>query len=428
MNIAICGAKALLLENNEFTARDTDLYITGNRISGIGRAPENFSADRTLDGRDRLVIPGLINAHTHSYMSIFRNVADDMAFDDWLFGHILPMEDKLLPEDMYWGALLGCLEMIRTGTTCFADMSIDIRAIQRAVDEAGIRAVLSRGLVGQGNDAGGARRIEENLQAYLDNENDKVTFMLGPHAPYSCDPAYLERVLAQAHKYNLGIHIHLSESAKEVADVRAQYGCTPIQLMDQIGLFERPTLAAHCVYAEEADMEIMAKRGVTVATNPKSNLKLANGAAPLLKMQEKGVNIAIGTDGAASNNTLNMFGDMNYAALLHKGLNKNPIAISAQDVLRFATVNGARAVGLDSQIGQIRTGMKADLVLLDLSQPQFRPYNHIPASLVYAANGGEVETVLVNGEILMENREMKTLDAERIYYECERIMERVNPK
>ena len=428
MNIEIRGAKALLRQNDIFTPADADIYISGTQISGVGQKPAGFSADKVIDGRDRLVIPGLINAHTHSYMSLFRNVADDMAFDDWLFGHILPMEDRLLPEDMYWGTLLGCLEMIRTGTTCFVDMNIDIAAIKRAADEAGIRAVLSRGLVGQGNDEGGQRRLRENLNAYLENANDKVTFLLGPHAPYSCDPEYLKIVMKAAEKYGLGINIHLSESAKEVRDVQAQHGCTPIALMDQIGLFEFPAIAAHCVYATDEDIAIMAQKGVTVATNPKSNLKLANGAAPLLNMQAAGVNITIGTDGAASNNTLNMFGDMNYAALLHKGLNHDPLAISAQNVLRYATINAAKAVGLAGQIGEIQAGMKADLVLMNLNEPQFRPYNNIASSLVYAANGGEVETVLVNGEVLMENREMKTLDAEKIYYHCAKIMERVNPK
>lgn len=428
VQIAIRGAKALLLKNGIFAAEDTDIYITDTKISGVGQVPKGFVADKIIDGRDRLVIPGLINAHTHSYMSLFRNAADDMAFNDWLFGHILPMEDRLLPEDMYWGTLLGCLEMIRTGTTCFIDMSIDIGAIKKATDEAGIRAVLSRGLVGQGNDEGGSRRLQENLAAYLENENEKVTFCLGPHAPYSCDPAYLKIVMAAAEKHGLGMHIHLSESAKEVADVEKEHGCTPIELMDRIGLFDYPTIAAHCVYATEHDMEIMAEKGMTVATNPKSNLKLANGGAPLVKMQQMGVNIAIGTDGAASNNTLNMFGDMNYAALLHKGLNCDPLAISAQDVLHFATVNAAKAAGLAGEIGEIKAGMRADLVLMNLNEPQFRPYNNIASSLVYSANGSEAETVIVNGDILMENREMKTLDAEKIYYHCGKIMERVNPK
>lgn len=209
MNIAIQNTKALLLENNAFVVKDTDVYITGAVISGVGQRPEGFTADRVIGGRGRLVIPGLVNAHTHSYMSLFRNVADDMAFDDWLFGHILPMEDRLQPEDMYWGTLLGCLEMLRTGTTCFIDMNIDIAAIKRAVDEAGIRAVLSRGLVGKGNDEGGRRRLRENLDAYLGNENERVTFMLGPHAPYSCDPEYLEIVMAEAENYGLGLNIHL---------------------------------------------------------------------------------------------------------------------------------------------------------------------------------------------------------------------------
>lgn len=425
MNILIKDAEALVLKQDQFAVEKQDLYIVGDRIAGVGMAPAGFSADKVLLAADKLVIPGLINAHTHSYMSVFRNVADDMAFDDWLFGHILPLEDKLTKEDIYWGTLLGCMEMIQTGTTCFADMNIDIAPVLRGAEESGIRAVLSRGLVGEGENEGGRARLQENLDAYLNCKNEKITFMLGPHAPYSCDPAYLKTVMRAAEQYGLRIHIHLSESEKEVADVREQYGCTPIELMDQIGLFQYPTLAAHCVYATEHDIQIMAEKGVTVATNPKSNLKLANGVAPVLEMQRRGVNVAIGTDGAASNNTLNMFGEMNLLSLLHKGLSHDPMALKADDVLRFATVNGAKAVGLEREIGAVEVGMKADLAILDMHTTQFYPRNNTRGALVYAANGSEVETVLVNGDILMENRELKTLDAERVYYECEKVRERI---
>ena len=423
MNILIKDAQALILRHNQFVVEKQDLYIMGDRIAGIGKAPEGFLADKVLETANKLVIPGLINAHTHSYMSVFRNVADDMAFDDWLFGHILPLEDKLTKEDIYWGTLLGCMEMIQTGTTCFVDMNIDIASVLRGTEESGLRAVLSRGLVGEGDNEGGRARLKENLDTYLSCKNEKITFMLGPHAPYSCDPAYLKIVMQAAERYGLRIHIHLSESENEVADVQKQYGCTPIELMDCIGLFAYPTLAAHCVYATDHDIQIMAEKGVTVATNPKSNLKLANGVAPVLKMQEQGVNVAIGTDGAASNNTLNMFGEMNLLSLMHKGLSHDPMALKADDVLRFATVNGAKALGLE--IGAIEAGMKADLAVLDLHTTPFYPRNNTRGALVYAANGSEVETVLVNGDILMENRELKTLDAERIYYECEKVRERI---
>ena len=378
MNILIKDAETLVLKQDQFAVEKQDLYIVGDRIAGIGATPAGFSADKVLQAADKLVIPGLINAHTHSYMSVFRNVADDMAFDDWLFGHILPLEDKLTKEDIYWGTLLGCMEMIQTGTTCFADMNIDIAPVLRGAEESGIRAVLSRGLVGEGENAGGRARLQENLDAYLNCKNEKITFMLGPHAPYSCDPAYLKTVMRAAEQYGLRIHIHLSESEKEVADVREQYGCTPIELMDQIGLFQYPTLAAHCVYTTEHDIQIMAEKGVTVATNPKSNLKLANGVAPVLEMQRRGVNVAIGTDGAASNNTLNMFGEMNLLSLLHKGLSHDPMALKADDVLRFATVNGAKAVGLEREIGAVEVGMKADLAILDMHTTQFYP-GTIPA-------------------------------------------------
>lgn len=422
MNIKISQAETLLFKGNSPYTKKCDIFITDDTISGIDTPPEGFIADKTIDGSKRLAIPGLINAHTHAYMSVFRNIADDLEFNDWLFNRIMPLEDKLTPDDIYWGTLLGALEMTATGTTSYIDMTINMEGSVKAALDSGLRAKISRGLVGNGNDTGGANRIKENLD-YLSYGNEKVSIILGPHAPYTCDPDYLSIVTNTAKEYGLALTIHLSESIKELDDIKKTYGCSPIELMKKIGVFDVPVVAAHCVHLSDNDIKILAENDVTVATNPISNAKLANGFAPLVSLKNAGVNIAIGTDSAASNNTLNMFSDINFASLVHKGKLHDPLAISAEDALSFTFLGGAKALG--EKIGKIEKGYKADIALLNTDLPQFYPRNSYIAALCYSANGSEVETVLVNGDIIMENKEFKTLDKERIYYECQKRIERI---
>ena len=422
MKIKISGAETLLFSQDKPYTKKCDIYITDNLISGVDDCPEGFVADKTIDGNNRLVIPGLINAHTHAYMSFFRNIADDLEFNDWLFGKIMPMEDKLTSEDIYWGTLLGALEMIATGTTSYIDMTIDMEGSMRGALESGLRASVSRGLVGEGANEAGSTRLSENLR-YLPAQNELVSVILGPHAPYTCDPEYLKIVTEAAKEHNLPLTIHLSESLKEVSDIKSAYGMSPIELMEKIGLFDVPVIAAHCVQLSDNDIEILAKNNVTVATNPISNAKLANGFAPLSKLNKAGVNIAIGTDSAASNNTLNMFSDINFASLVHKGTGHDPLAISAADAISFATLGGATATG--KKTGRIEKGYLADIAILNTDTPQFYPRNDYVAALAYSANGSEVETVIAGGEILMENKIFTKLDKERIYFECEKIIERI---
>ncbi len=422
MKIKISGAESLLFEGKKPYTKKCDIYITDSLISGVDKEPEGFVADKVIDGTNRLVIPGLVNAHTHAYMSVFRNIADDLEFNDWLFGKILPLEDKLVTEDLYWGTLLGALEMIATGTTSYIDMTIEMEGSVRAALDSGLRAHVSRGLVGEGANEGGAVRLAENLR-YLPMQNDNLSVILGPHAPYTCDPEYLKIVTAAAREHNLPLTIHLSESQKEVADIKAAHGCSPVELMEKIGLFEVPVTAAHCVHLSDTDIEILARNNVTVASNPISNAKLANGFAPLVKLGRAGVNIAIGTDSAASNNTLNMFTDISFASLVHKGNEHNPLAVSASEAIYYATAGGAAALG--KKTGKIEEGYLADIAILNTDLPQFYPRNDFVAALCYSANGSEVETVISGGEILMENRIYTKLDSERIFYECEKIIERI---
>lgn len=426
MGIVLKNILAIVPEGENDVIRETDIFIEGNRIAAIGDMPEGFQEDKVIDGKDKLAIPGLVNCHTHSYMSFMRNIADDLSFMDWLFGKIDPIEQQMTDEDTYWGACLAIIEMMKSGTTCFNDMQMNIHQTTKAVKESGMRAVVSRGLVGSGNDEAGQVRLK---QAYEERDAfqdcDRLSFMLAPHAPYTCDEGFMQIVSEEAKKNHMRIHVHLSESESEIEQIKEKYGCTPIEMADRNGLFDVPAIAAHCVQITEADMDILKNKNVSVVTNPASNMKLGNGFAPVPEMLSKGINVCLGTDGAASNNSLNMFHEMSLLALIHKGVKRTPQCISAKENFRIATINGAKALGLDKEIGSLEAGKKADIVILDLNTPSLMPRNNLIAGLSYSANGSEVETVIIDGRITMEKRRILTLDEELVYKKVNEIIVRM---
>lgn len=404
-----------------------DVYVHGNKIAGIDEVPAGFTLTDTINGKDRLLIPGLINCHTHTYMSLFRNAADDLSFTDWLFGRIDPMEQNMVPEDAYWGTMLSIVEMIKSGTTCFCDMHMHPEQTVRAVDVSGIRAVITRGLVGEDRmDEGGIRRIREAKDEIKHwKEHARMTFRFAPHAPYTCGEDYLKYIRDEAERYGVGLNIHLSESRKEFDDMMLARGCTPVKYLDNLGLLSKDTLAAHCVYLTDSDMRILSERGVSVVINPASNMKLGNGFAPVPAMLEHGINVCIGTDGAASNNSLNLFHEMNLAALVYKGAAANAQVVSAAEVLSFATKNAAKALGFEGVLGEVKVGCKADLTILNMNNEHFAPQNHPEAALAYSVNGSEVDSVIIDGRILMEKRKLKTIDEEHVYYAANRMAKRL---
>ncbi|MDE7007169.1 MAG: amidohydrolase [Lachnospiraceae bacterium] len=430
MGIVLKNILALLPEGNAGGARDvlreTDIYIEGTRITAMGKKPEGFLEEKVIDGKDRLAIPGLVNCHTHSYMSFMRNVADDLSFMDWLFGSIDPIEQQMTDEDTYWGACLAIIEMMKSGTTCFNDMQMNIHQTTRAVTESGMRAVISRGLIGSGNDEAGQMRLR---QAYEERDAaadcERLSFMLAPHAPYTCDEGFMRIVSEEAKKNHMGIHVHLSESESEIEQIKEKYGCSPIEMADRNGLFDVPAIAAHCVQITKSDMEILKAKNVSVVTNPASNMKLGNGFAPVPEMLDMGINVCIGTDGAASNNSLNLFHEMSLLALIHKGVKRTPQCISAKENIRIATINGAKALGLENEIGSLEVGKKADIAILNLNSPSLTPRNNLIAGLSYSANGSEVETVIIDGKITMENRKILTMDEDLVYKKINEIIVRL---
>ncbi len=430
--ILIKGATVITMENHDDIIPDGEIAIEGRRILHVGpggSAPAGFMPDRTLDAREMLALPGFVNCHTHSAMTLLRSYADDLPLMKWLKEKIWPLEANLTEDDIYWGAVLCCLEMIRSGTTTFADMYFEMDKVALAVEKSGLRADLSRGMIGVGPEAESAIDYSRGfISRWHGRADGRITVRLGPHAPYTCPPDYLKRVVGLAEELEVGIHIHLAETRDEVDDIAEKYGTTPVQLADSTGLFELPVLAAHCVHLDSRDIEILAEKKVGVAHNPESNMKLASGVAPVTAMLEAGVTLGLGTDGAASNNNLDMLEEMRSAALLQKVSTLNPLALPSFQALRMATAGGAEALGKGGETGVLRAGFKADLILMDTRRPHLFPRHDWIAHVVYAAQSSDVNTVIVDGRIVMEGRRVLTIDEDEVYEQVQSRAKRLVAK
>lgn len=413
----------LLLKNIELldtpNGEANVIAVEDGKISYIGKdLPDSFAADEVIDGKGMLATAGMVNTHGHVSMTLLRSYADDMALMDWLENKIWPIEAKMNAKDIYWGAMLGIAEMLKSGTTCFADMYCFMDDVARAVAETGIRANLSRGLIGLAPDKDD--KLAENTQLVKDwqgYDNGRIRITYGPHAPYTCPVEYLQKVIETAQTNNAEIQMHLCETKGEVENCIKEHGVTPIKLMDQLGMFEQGTIAAHCVYLTEDDMDIMAAKNVRVAHNPQSNLKLASGIAPVASMLEKGICVGLGTDGASSNNNLDMLEECRAAAMLHKTTTLNPLAVPAAQAWDMATVNGAKVLGFD-ELGKLSVGQQADIVLWNMHKPYWYPRHNKLSLLVYAANSSDADTVIVNGKVVLQNGSMTLFDEEKIYAEA----------
>lgn len=399
--------------------------IEADKISALG---ENIRepADIVLDARGKVIMPGLVNAHTHLSMTLMRGIADDMPLMEWLTTRIWPIEKKLNGHDCYVGALLGCLEMIKSGTTCFADQYFFMEDVARAVKEAGLRAVLSHGIIDMDDPEkrGSELRAGERLVRECHGKADgRILTMFGPHSAYTCSSECLRQVKKLAEKHKVRIHIHLAESRDEVENITKKYGKRPVEYLEKIGFLGPEVLAAHCVWINQKEIEILRKREVKPVHNPTSNMKIASGVAPVPEMLAAGIPVALGTDGAASNNTLDMFNEMKFAALLSKVHKLDPIALPAQTVLEMATLNGAAALGLQNDTGSLEVGKRADVVLIDLRKPHFTPLHNVISHLVYSAVGSDVNTVIVDGKILMRDRGVLTLDEGKVMDEAKKTSE-----
>jgi 5-methylthioadenosine/S-adenosylhomocysteine deaminase len=363
-------------------------------------------------------MPGLVNTHNHISMNLFRGLADDLELDTWLNDNIWPMESHLNANYCYIGALFADVEMIKSGTTTFNDMYFYMSSVAQAIDKAGIRGVLSYGMIDFGDAEKRENEFKENIDLIKDFNNTadgRITCRFGPHSTFTCSKELLERVREEANKYNVGIHIHMNETQKEINDVIEATGMRPFEYLDSLNFLDSDVLAAHCVWLSDNEINILKESNVQVSHNPCSNMKLASGISPVYKLINNDINVSIGTDGVASNNNLDLFEEMKFVSLLQKVNTLDPKVLPADEVFNMATINGAKALGLDNNIGSVEVGKKADLILLDKKSINMTPASNIPSSnIVYSANGSDVLTTICNGQILMENRKLTFLDEEKI--------------
>jgi len=402
--------------------------INGNKIDFIGEDPAEaakFNPDRVINGTGKIAMPGIVNAHTHAAMTLLRNFANDLSLQDWLFNNVFPVEIKLNDEYVYWGTMLALGELIRSGVTAIADMYLHMDAVANAILESGMRANVCR-IAFQFNKLGD-EPIDQRDQCrqYFNTWNNagdgRIKVYVEVHSTYTLEKWQLIKSAELAGELGTGIQIHLHETAREVKESLEAYNATPIEISKETGIFEVPVLAAHCVHVSENDMDILKEYNVNVVYNPTSNMKLGSGVAPVSRMLEKGINVALGTDGAASNNNLNMFEEMHLASLLQKGVLMNPEVMNASTVFKMATQNGAKAIGFENAAGILEKGRLADIILIDKSGLHLTPLNDPLAAVVYSAQGLDVDTVIVDGRILMENKVLRTIDEELVKYKVNKI-------
>ncbi len=403
--------QADVIENGGVAVADDTIVAVGTKEELASKYPDAHHFHEPHG----LIMPGLINAHTHAGMTCFRGLADDLPLMTWLNDHMFPLEEKLTSEMVFYATLLSLTEMIKSGTTTFCDMYLFAKDVARATEISGMRGWIGEVLYdfpspNYGDLKNGFRYIEEMFGLYKNHA--LVTVTIDPHSVYTCSPKLLEQLGEIADSEKSLYVIHLSENETEVQSCKERYGVSPVMHLEKLGLLHERTLASHCVVLTDEEIELLADRRVKVAHCPESNMKLASGVAPIPKMLAKNVHISLGTDGSASNNDTDLFGEMNSAAKIHKVYSMDPTVMDAETTLYAATMGGAAALGMERMIGSLEVGKKADMIVLDLNQPHLVPLYNIPSHLVYVAQGSDVIHSFINGRQVMKNRQLTTIDEE----------------
>lgn len=400
-----------------------DLLIEDNRIVEIGIVERE--ADKVIDATGKVVMPGMINAHTHIGMSLFRGYSDDLELMEWL-QKVWQIEDLMTGEDIYWLSLLSMIEMIKSGTTTFCDLYFFENETAEALTKLKMRAMLSRCVIGDGESADSKlKEAEELYNSWNNTENERIKICVGPHATYTCPPETIRKCHELAQKLNAPLHIHYLETKDEISQMKEKYNKTTTEYLEELNVFDNHVILAHGVHISDEDIKTLKHAKGGIVHNPISNQKLGSGISDIKKLRENGITVAIGTDGQGSTNTLDMFEEIKSAAYLQKATYNSATAISAKDVLEMATIDGAKILGLENEIGSLEVGKKADLIIIDLNKPHLCPVHDIYSTLAYSVNGSDVETVIVDGNILMENRNVLDIDEVEIMEKCNDIVRRL---
>lgn len=424
----IYGSRILTMNEKGTTIKDGGIAIEGQDIIAVDarKTIENkYISKQVLDIGESIVMPGLINGHTHAAMTCFRGMADDLELMDWLNNYIFPAESKNVNlELVYWGTLLACAEMIRSGTTTFCDMYIFENETAKAAKQAGMRCLVGEVLFDFPSPnfktpQEGLNYTKTLIEKWADDP--LINIIVEPHALYTCSPSLLTDAKSIADRYDVPTGVHLLENSSEVQQLNGKLGKRATRFLKDIGYLDDHLIAFHCVCMDEEDIKLFAENGCKIVHNPESNMKLASGVAPVPDMLAAGIPVGLGTDGCASNNNLDLFQEMDSAAKLHKVTRLDPTVMDAETVLKMTTINGAKALGMEKHIGQLKKGMKADIIIIDLNKPHLTPIYHEYSHLVYAVGGADVDTVLINGKIVMQNRQLLTINENEVMAKVEEI-------
>ena len=423
MKTLITNAYVLDMLGDEPDIKKSDILIEDNIIIKMERDLSEEIVDEKINAKNMVVMPGLVNTHTHLAMSIFRGYKDDRKLMDWLENAIFPVEDKLEPEDIYWNSYLSCLEMIRTGTTTCNDMYFGMNKAIEAIENTGLRALVAWSITDDS-----IRDKVERTREYAKKYNvpgSRIKVITSPHAPYSCNPDTIKLCVNLAKELNTSLHIHLSETLDEEETIRERYNKRGTEYLNDLGVFDVPVILAHGIYISDSDIEILKHVKGGIAHNPISNCKLSSGICDVVKLRKNGINVGLGTDGIGSTTTLDMFEEMKTAAYLQKVNTMEPTSIKAYDILKMATIEGARVLGLDNEIGTLEPGKKADMIFIRTDKLHLCPDNDVCTNIVYSANGADVDTVIIEGKIIMRNRKMINLDEKEVMKQVKKIAKRL---
>ena len=423
MKTLITNAYVLDMLGDEPDIKKSDILIEDNIIIKMERDLSEEIVDEKINAKNMVVMPGLVNTHTHLAMSIFRGYKDDRKLMDWLENAIFPVEDKLEPEDIYWNSYLSCLEMIRTGTTTCNDMYFGMNKAIEAIENTGLRALVAWSITDDS-----IRDKVERTREYAKKYNvpgSRIKVITSPHAPYSCNPDTIKLCVNLAKELNTSLHIHLSETLDEEETIRERYNKRGTEYLNDLGVFDVPVILAHGIYISDSDIEILKHVKGGIAHNPISNCKLSSGICDVVKLRKNGINVGLGTDGIGSTTTLDMFEEMKTAAYLQKVNTMEPTSIKAYDILKMATIEGARVLGLDNEIGTLEPGKKADMIFIRTDKLHLCPDNDVCTNIVYSANGADVDTVMIDGKIIMQNSKMINLDEKEVMKQVKKIAKRL---
>ncbi|HLV94932.1 MAG TPA: amidohydrolase [Candidatus Acidoferrales bacterium] len=432
-DLIVAGGTVVTMDAQKRVIEDGAVAVRGDSIVGVGTSAEiesQFDAARTIEARNELVLPGLINGHAHAAMSLFRGIADDLALDDWLHKYIFPAEARnVTPDFVTWGTKLGVLEMLRGGITTYADMYYFEDAVARATKDAGMRGVLGETIIDfPAPDNKTPAQALQYTQEYISRwkGDPLITPAVAPHSIYTCSQKTLQESAALARRNGVPILIHVAEAPFELQQSREQHGTTPVGYLERIGVLGPDVVAAHCVWVDAADIAALVHFGVGCTNNPSSNMKTASGVMPATEMLGAGLAVGLATDGAASNNNQDMFEEMDLAAKLQKIARMDPRALPGEQVVEMATIGGARALHMEKEIGSIETGKKADLILIDTTAPHATPMYNVYSELVYALKASDVKTVIIGGRVVMQDRRMLALDESQILAKAREYQKKIS--